>query len=190
MTTREWWVFCWKSIECFVQCNPDCAFRNCSLFDVDCMTRQELIIPPCQNSHMDTKPDNRLLLTLSRCHWRLLSILAAVGAALQTSSFTLARAFAPARIQCLVPSRHPSYVLCARWCMPFLQHTSIAFDETENCILFHNRVVSKRVLLSFETGGRQVRNCTCPDPAVMQRVCTQCTVLKSVPGSKRQVFPL
>ncbi len=32
----------------------------------------------------------------------------------------------------------------------------------------------------------QVRNCTCPDTEVMQRVCTQCTVLRNI--AKRQVF--
>jgi hypothetical protein len=34
----------------------------------------------------------------------------------------------------------------------------------------------------------QVRNCTCPDPDVMNRVCTHCTVLRTVAGSKKQVL--
>ncbi len=45
----------------------------------------------------------------------------------------------------------------------------------------------KYIALSSHAPG-QVRNCTCPDPDVVNRVCTRCTVFRTVKGSKKQVL--
>ena len=115
------------------QCNPYCGFGNCTLFDVDCMTRQEQISaydlwslpqPPLQPVLMSPNKVSIIAFTTD-LHWwedlvfaiqiRLASArsilfwqihMAAAEPVCQISAFTLARALAPAKTQSPAPSRY------------------------------------------------------------------------------------
>lgn len=70
------------------------------------------------------------------------------------------------------------------WVFVFSRVLRLAFDyKQQSSFDARNNHTTQSVFCRWYW---QVRNCTCPDSEVMQRVCTQCTVLRNI--AKRQVF--